>query len=64
MAKLRPMIHARKDGSPIVVDDKSLGFVVVRWRNGAWDTGFASEMDGDQIVADDPVGWIKLPPRG
>ncbi len=54
------MIEAPDDGSPILVYDECMGFVVVRWRDGAWSTGFASEMDGDPIVSEDATGWIKL----
>ncbi len=60
MTELRPMADAPDDGSAIVVDEEFMGFVVVRWINGVWDSGFASEMDGDPIISEDPKGWIKL----
>ena len=60
MTKFLSMCDAPVDGSAIVVDDVALGLVVVRWRDGAWHTGFASEIDGDPIVSEAPIRWIKV----
>ncbi len=58
---MRPMSEAPKDGRYILVKDDGIGPSLVRWSDGGWDTGYGSEIDGDRILAEFPVGWWPVP---
>lgn len=57
---MKPMDEAPKDGRYILVCDGGIP-VVVRWQDDAWDTGYASEIDGARMVAEYAIGWWPMP---
>jgi hypothetical protein len=71
VSEWQPIETALKDGTEILVWDENFGIRRVQWTEffsggGFWDTGYASEVDGDPIDANEATHWMPLPdpPKG
>lgn len=51
----------RKDGRQILLWDDG-GCNVATWNGQAWDSGYASEVDGDPLLIDLPKFWADINP--
>jgi hypothetical protein len=60
----RPIESAPKDGRELLLYGAD-GIHIAAWSDrfchGMWDTGYASECDGDPIEVDRPTHWMHLP---
>lgn len=63
MTDWQPIETAPLDGTQIMLWSSVNGAIIAQWspRPAFWDTGFASEMDGDPIEVIDPTHWMPLP---
>lgn len=50
-----------KDGRQVLLWDGVFGAQVARWQR-FWDTGFASEIDGDPIAVEDATHFAEISP--
>lgn len=48
-----------KDGRKVLLWDWS-GAQTAEWNGRGWHTGFASELDGDPIMVDDPIHFAEI----